>query len=120
MKKNGISAEEYFAGKFRKELSSIDSSKTFSEQVETFLEAIGLSSVTDYKFVKEAFMASEKVDKVNYSNILPHMAEKFTISELMVKKKLVRAFSDWVKEENLYSSVSIMALIKTFAYHRKP
>lgn len=113
-----ISAEDYLAAIVADALNSLDKSKPVEEQIDGFLDAIGLSK--SERIVRNSFVVACIVKKVGYESIILELHNTFPqFKEESIKATLKDEFKKWLAEhpdvKEKYPKVSIMALLKIFA-----
>lgn len=113
-----ISAEDYLAAIVANALNSLDKSKPVEEQIDGFLDAIGLSK--SERIVRNSFVVACIVKKVGYESIILELHNTFPqFKEESIKATLKDEFKKWLTEhpdvKEKYPKVSIMALLKIFA-----
>ncbi len=112
------SAEDYVANIIADALNSLDKSKPVEDQIDDFLDAIGLPK--GVKLVRSSFIAACIVEKVGYESIILELHnESPKIREEIIKATLKDEFKKWLTKhpdvkEN-YPKISIMVLLKVFA-----
>lgn len=113
-----IPVEEYISNIVSEALNSLDSSVSVEDQVEGFLDAVGISK--DEIIIKKAFIAACVVKKIGYESIITELSNYFPkLKEEIIKSTLKTEFKKWLEKhpdvkEN-YPKVSIMVLLKIFA-----
>lgn len=99
-------------------LDKVDPSKKVEEQVETFLNDIGMT--TTEKMVMQSFMIACDIKKINYENVIFELHKQFPkIKEELIKNTLKEAFKSWLYKYPTLAEkcpkISIMAVLKVFA-----
>ena len=113
-----ISAEDYLAAIVANALNSLNKSKPVEEQIDGFLDAIGLSK--SERIVRNSFVVACIVKKVGYESIILELHNIFPkFKEESIKATLKDEFKKWLAEhpdvKEKYPKVSIMALLRIFA-----
>lgn len=111
-----ISVEDYLETIVADALNSLDKSKPVEEQIDGFLDAIGLSK--SERIVRNSFVVSCIVKKISYESISLELHNEF--KEKSIKATLKDEFKKWLAAEHpdvkeKYPNVSIMVLLKIFA-----
>lgn len=113
-----VSAEDYVASIIADALNSLDNSKSAEEQVDSFLDTIGMPKSS--KILRGSFIAACDVKKVSFENIICNLQNKIPkIREEIIKLTLKDEFKKWLKEhpdiKEKYPKISIIVLFKLFA-----
>ena len=96
----------------------LDSSKKVEEQIESFLNDIGMT--TTERMVTNSFIIACDIKKINYENVLLGLHELFpTVKEEIIKNILKEAFKNWLYKYPTLAEkcpkISLMAVLKVFA-----
>lgn len=96
----------------------LDSSKKVEEQIESFLNDIGMT--TTERMVTNSFIIACDIKKINYENVLLGLHELFpTVKEEIIKNILKDAFKNWLDKYPTLAEkcpkISLMAVLKVFA-----
>lgn len=96
----------------------LDSSKKVEEQIESFLNDIGMT--TTEKMVTNSFIIACDIKKINYENVILGLHKLFpTVKEEIIKNILKEAFKNWLDKYPTLAekcpNVSLMAVLKLFA-----
>ena len=96
----------------------LDSSKKVEEQIESFLNDIGMT--TTERMVTNSFIIACDIKKINYENVLLGLHELFpTVKEEIIKNILKEAFKNWLDKYPTLAEkcpkISLMAVLKVFA-----
>ncbi len=113
-----ISSEDYVADIIADALNSLDKSKPVEDQIDNFLDAIGLSK--NVLIVRNAFIAACSVDKVTYNNLVIELQKEMPkVRGEIIKLTLKNEFKKWLSNHPdviaNYSKISIIVLLKLFA-----
>lgn len=97
---------------------NLDYSKKVEEQIESFLNIIGMD--TTERMVTESFIIACDIKKINYENVLLRLHEQFpSVKEEIIKKILKESFKIWLKKyptlAEKYPKISFMAILRVFA-----
>lgn len=96
----------------------LDSSQKVEEQIESFLNDIGMT--TTERMVTNSFIIACDIKKINYENVLLRLHELFpTDKEEIIKNILKEAFKNWLDKYPTLAEkcpkISLMAILKVFA-----
>lgn len=113
-----VSVEEYVANVIADALNSLDNSKSIEEQVDNFLDAIGMPKSS--KILRSSFIAVYDVKKVNYESIICKIQSELPkIRGEIIKITLKDEFKKWLNKHpeitEKYPRISIIVLFKLFA-----
>ena len=97
---------------------NLDYSKKVEEQIESFLNIIGMD--TTERMVTESFIIACDIKKINYENVLLRLHEQFpAVKEEIIKKILKESFKIWLEKyptlAEKYPKISFMAVLRVFA-----
>lgn len=102
---------------FQTTFNSLDSSKTVEENINIFLDGIGLDKNAPYVF--KSFLIGTNVKRINYESILLELKKgSKNVSEEDIKRELRKTFDKFLTSHTdlkaKYAKISIMTLIKSF------
>lgn len=101
----------------KNDLESIDRSKTIEENVDYFLEGIGMSAD---EMIMQSFVIACNIKKITYMNVIAKMIKLYPEKESReIKAFLKDSFKEWLEKNPELATqcrqISIMNLLKIFA-----
>ena len=118
-----LSAEEYLATLVGSSLEALDKSKPEEEQIDMFLDSIGLPK--NERIIKQSFIAACEVMKVDYEHIINylHNTTLGKVREDLIKATMREEFKKWIanypEAKEKYPKISFIALLKVFAKKKR-
>ena len=116
-KEDALNAEAVIRETFKNAFDKIDKSKTVEENINSFLDEIGLDKTAPYIF--KSFLAGTFVKKINYESILLELKKDAkNITEDGIKAELRKKFDEYISKYTdlkvKYPKISIINFIKIF------
>ena len=109
--------ELYIIDTFNEAFEKIDAQKSVKENINTFLDNIGLDK--DAPFIFKSFLIGTKIKRISYENIVLELKKEVkNISEEGIIREIKKTFDKFLDEhkevKERYSKISITCFIKMF------